>query len=114
MDQRIIPPVLGSPFHANIPTHRPAIPSARPNPHQGNFGKRHSSDVGCYKPGRLKSYKRIQAELSNRRLTIVCKRLFGETDRAWERIRFLYQQQGLLQVFEDFRLAAQRKRPSSP
>jgi len=55
--------------------------------------------------GDWKSYKRIQAELSNRRLTIVCKRLFGETDRAWERIRFLYQQQGLLQVFEDFCLA---------
>jgi hypothetical protein len=51
------------------------------------------------------SYKRIRAELSNRRLTIVCKRLFGETDRARGHIRFLYQQQGLLQIFEDFCLA---------
>jgi hypothetical protein len=51
------------------------------------------------------SYKRIRAELSNRRLTIVCKRLFGETDRAREHIRYLYQQQGLLQIFEDFCLA---------
>jgi Protein of unknown function (DUF2851) len=51
------------------------------------------------------SYKRIRAELSNRRLAIVCKRLFGETDRAREHVRFLYQQQGLLQIFEDFCLA---------
>jgi uncharacterized protein DUF2851 len=51
------------------------------------------------------SYKRIGAELSNRRLAIVCKRLFGETDRAREHIRLLYQQQGLLQIFEDFCLA---------
>ena len=51
------------------------------------------------------AYKRIRAELGNRRLSIVCKRLFGETDRAREHIRFLYQQQGLLQIFEDFCLA---------
>jgi hypothetical protein len=51
------------------------------------------------------SYKRIRAELSNRRLTIVCRRLFGETERAKEHLRFLYQQQGLLQIFEDFCLA---------
>jgi hypothetical protein len=51
------------------------------------------------------SYKGIRAELSNRRLTIVSKRLFGETDRAREHLRFLYQQQGLLQIFEDFCLA---------
>jgi hypothetical protein len=51
------------------------------------------------------SYKSIRAELSNRRLAIVCKRLFGESDRAREHIRFLYQQQGLLQIFEDFCLA---------
>jgi hypothetical protein len=48
------------------------------------------------------SYKRIRAELSNRRLTIVCQRLFGEPERAKEHVRFLYQQQGLLQIFEDF------------
>jgi Protein of unknown function (DUF2851) len=51
------------------------------------------------------SYKKIRAELSNRHLTIVCRRLFGETDRAREHLRFLYQQQGLLQIFEDFCLA---------
>jgi hypothetical protein len=51
------------------------------------------------------AYKRIRAELGNRRLSIVCKRLFGETDRAREHIRFLYQQQGILQIFEDFCLA---------
>ncbi len=52
-----------------------------------------------------KSYKKIRAELSNRRLTIVSKRLFGESERAKEHTRFLYQQQGLLQIFEDFCLA---------
>ncbi|MBV9104748.1 MAG: DUF2851 family protein [Verrucomicrobia bacterium] len=51
------------------------------------------------------SYKGIRSELSNRRLTIVCQRLFGETNRAREHIRFLYQQQGLLQIFEDFCMA---------
>jgi hypothetical protein len=51
------------------------------------------------------SYMKIRAELSNRRLPIVCRRLFGETDRANEYVRFLYQQQGLLQILEDFCLA---------
>jgi len=51
------------------------------------------------------TYKRIRAESGNRRLTIVCKRLFGETERGAEHVRFLYQQQGLLQIFEDFCLA---------
>jgi len=51
------------------------------------------------------SYKKIRAELSNRRLKIVCQRLFGESERAKEHLRFLYQQQGLLQIFEDFCLA---------
>jgi Protein of unknown function (DUF2851) len=51
------------------------------------------------------SYKRIRADSGNRRLTIVCKRLFGETERGAEHVRFLYQQQGLLQIFEDFCLA---------
>jgi hypothetical protein len=51
------------------------------------------------------SYKKIRAELSNRRLAIVCRRLFGEIERAREHVRFLYQQQGLLQIFEDFCLA---------
>src|ERR1700726_3151142 len=39
------------------------------------------------------SYQKIRAELSNRRLAIVGKRLFGESDRAREHLRFLYQQQ---------------------
>jgi Protein of unknown function (DUF2851) len=51
------------------------------------------------------SYKKIRAQLTNRPLAIVCRRLFGETDRAKEHIRFLFQQQGLLQIFEDFCLA---------
>ena len=51
------------------------------------------------------SFKRIRAELGNRRLTIVCTRLFGDTERGAEHLRFLYQQQGLLQIFEDFCLA---------
>ncbi len=51
------------------------------------------------------TYKRIRAESGNRRLTIVCKRLFGETERGAEHLRYLYQQQGLLQIFEDFCLA---------
>ena len=51
------------------------------------------------------SYKKIRAELSNRRLAIVCRRLFGETDRAKEHVRYLYQQQGLLEIFEDFCMA---------
>jgi hypothetical protein len=51
------------------------------------------------------SYKGIRAELSNRRLAIVSQRLFGQTDRAREHLHFLYQQQGLLQIFEDFCLA---------
>jgi hypothetical protein len=51
------------------------------------------------------AYKRIRAESGNRRLSIVSKRLFGETERSAEHLRFLYQQQGLLQIFEDFCLA---------
>ena len=39
------------------------------------------------------SYQKIRAELSNRRLAIVGKRLFGESARAREHLRFLYQQQ---------------------
>jgi len=55
--------------------------------------------------GDWEAYKKIRAELGNRRLAIVCRRLFGEMDRAREHIRFLYQQQGLLQIFEDFCMA---------
>jgi Protein of unknown function (DUF2851) len=50
-------------------------------------------------------YMKIRAESDNRRLAVVCKRLFGETGDAREHLRFLYQQQGLLQIFEDFCLA---------
>ena len=55
--------------------------------------------------GDWEAYKKIRAELGNRRLAIVCGRLFGQMDRAREHVRFLYQQQGLLQIFEDFCLA---------
>jgi uncharacterized protein DUF2851 len=55
--------------------------------------------------GDWKAYKNIRSELGNRRLAIVCRRLFGEMDRAKEHVRFLYQQQGLLQIFEDFCMA---------
>jgi len=55
--------------------------------------------------GDWEAYKKIRTELGNRRLAIVCGRLFGEMDRAREHVRFLYQQQGLLQIFEDFCLA---------
>jgi hypothetical protein len=55
--------------------------------------------------GDWEAYKKIRAELGNRRLAIVCIRLFGETDTAREHVRFLYQQQGLLQIFEDFCMA---------
>ena len=50
-------------------------------------------------------YMKIRAESDNRRLAVVCKRLFGETDHCRKHLRFLYQQQGLLQIFEDFCLA---------
>ena len=51
------------------------------------------------------SYKKIRAELSNRRLAIVRWRLFGEIECAREHVQFVYQQHGLLQIFEDFCLA---------
>jgi hypothetical protein len=64
----------------------------------------HPMLVSCHQAD-WESYKKIRAELSNRRLAIVCRRLFGEIDCAKEHVRFLYQQQGLLQIFEDFCLA---------
>jgi hypothetical protein len=48
------------------------------------------------------TYKQIRSELGNRNLEIVCRRLFGSSERAKSHIQFLYQQQGLLQIFEDF------------
>jgi hypothetical protein len=56
----------------------------------------HPMLVSCHQAD-WESYKKIRAELSNRRLAIVCRRLFGEIERAREHVRFLYQQQGLLQ-----------------
>jgi hypothetical protein len=50
-------------------------------------------------------YQRIRSELANRNLEIVSRRLFGDSDRAGKHLQFLYQQQGLLQIFEDFCLA---------
>jgi hypothetical protein len=48
------------------------------------------------------AFKLIQAELGNTLLQIVCLRLFGDVDRGQQHTHFLYQQQGLLQIFEDF------------
>jgi hypothetical protein len=48
------------------------------------------------------AFKSIRAELGNTLLEIVCLRLFGDGDRGEEHSHFLYQQQGLLQIFEDF------------
>src|SRR5262249_35046382 len=48
------------------------------------------------------AFKSVRAELGNTLLEIVCIRLFGDTDRGQEHVHFLYQQQGLLQIFEDF------------
>jgi hypothetical protein len=59
----------------------------------------------CSQQGDWEGYKNIRAELGNRRLVIVCNRLFGDMKRTAEHTHFLYQQQGLLQIFEDFYLA---------
>jgi hypothetical protein len=48
------------------------------------------------------AFKSIRAELGNTLLEIVCLRLFGDSGRGQEHAHFLYQQQGLLQIFEDF------------
>jgi Protein of unknown function (DUF2851) len=56
-------------------------------------------------PKEWETYKQIRSELANRNLEIVSKRLFGHSDRADRHLQFLYQQQGLLQIFEDFCLA---------
>jgi Protein of unknown function (DUF2851) len=47
-------------------------------------------------------FKGIRAELGNTFLKIVCLRLFGDAGRGEEHAHFLYQQQGLLEIFEDF------------
>jgi len=49
-----------------------------------------------------KTYKQIHSKLGNRNLEIVCQRLFADPNRASKHVQFLYQQQGLLQIFEDF------------
>jgi Protein of unknown function (DUF2851) len=51
------------------------------------------------------AYKYVRAELSNKHLELAGIRLFGDQDRARTHTRFLFQQQGLLQIFEDFCLA---------
>jgi Protein of unknown function (DUF2851) len=51
------------------------------------------------------AYKKLRAQLGNKRLAIVGRRLFGDPVRATDHTQFLYQQQGLLQIFEDFCLA---------
>jgi Protein of unknown function (DUF2851) len=51
------------------------------------------------------SYKQARAELGNKHLELAGIRLFGDQERARSHTRFLFQQQGLLQIFEDFCLA---------
>ncbi|MBV9672659.1 MAG: DUF2851 family protein [Verrucomicrobia bacterium] len=51
------------------------------------------------------TFKQIPAELGNRNLALVCQRLFGSTEREQQHTKYLYQQQGLLQIFEDFCLS---------
>ena len=50
-------------------------------------------------------YKEIRSDLGNRLLRVVGLRLFGSEEAAKPFQRFLYQQQGLLQIFEDFCLS---------
>ena len=51
------------------------------------------------------AFKQLRSELGNKHLEIVCCRLFGGVQDAGAHTKFLYQQQGLLQIFEDFCLA---------
>jgi hypothetical protein len=51
------------------------------------------------------TYKQVRAELGNKHLELAGIRLFGDQARARDHTRFLFQQQGLLQIFEDFCLA---------
>ncbi|HET9376069.1 MAG TPA: DUF2851 family protein [Chthoniobacterales bacterium] len=51
------------------------------------------------------AYKHVRAELGNKHLELAGIRLFGDQERARTHTRFLFQQQGLLQIFEDFCLA---------
>jgi hypothetical protein len=51
------------------------------------------------------TYKHVRAELGNKHLELAGIRLFGDQKRARTHTRFLFQQQGLLQIFEDFCLA---------
>lgn len=48
------------------------------------------------------AFKQLKSELGNKHLEIVCCRLFGGVQEAGTYTKFLYQQQGLLQIFEDF------------
>jgi hypothetical protein len=48
---------------------------------------------------------RMRTSLGNSELAHVCERLFGDNQRSRIFTQFVYQQQGLLQVFEDFCVA---------
>jgi hypothetical protein len=50
-------------------------------------------------------YKQVRAELGNKHLELAGLRLFGDREHARTHTCFLFQQQGLLQIFEDFCLA---------
>jgi len=47
-------------------------------------------------------YEKLPAQLSNRRLETAATRLFGNDPRRKEFLRTVAQQQGLLQIYEDF------------
>jgi hypothetical protein len=53
-------------------------------------------------PTHWQAFKQLRSELGNKQLEIVCCRLFGGVQEAGVYTKFLYQQQGLLQIFEDF------------
>jgi hypothetical protein len=53
-------------------------------------------------PDAWTEFKSLRSELGNKQLERVCGRLFADPGRACLFSRFVYQQQGLLQIFEDF------------
>jgi hypothetical protein len=53
-------------------------------------------------PARWVGFKVLRAPLANQRVEVAALRLFGETPRAAEFLKFAALQQGLLQIYEDF------------
>ena len=54
---------------------------------------------------RWDDYKSLRAELGNEKIERALIRLFGKREDAVKLVRRVYQQQGLLQVYDDFCLA---------